>query len=484
MRLGIDGLVAGLVLVAAAGTATAEPLRYTFGAGKDLAYRVTIEAKLPNGLETRSGLLGYVPKSVDAETGRMTLECGSRLLTPGDATPRTPSSVTVTIGSRGEAVDGGGLTGAQLPFLLGPDWQLVFVALPHGEQKTWRGEREITVTAESWPYLPATVLEQKPRTAKEVVTYTLSNDMDPVVVIRSTSNLSVPQAGKAPAIQRSGMGQIVFDRAQGLVTSIETSYTIRTSENNVAVNIPVKVKVEMLAPQQAKAALAGPGSPLPGMVAPPEARGGASGAPEPVAATEAEVDMALRELNNGRQPKWIVLGKLAAMRVVASRQDAVIAAAGRVLQAQGQGPLQRTERLGAIRVLELWGTGREAALLAPIAADHGDAIQQMTAIRALAKMGTAEAAEAITAGLYSESAENVARASLIKMGATAEPAVIGLLKDGNAGVREEACGILAEIGTGASIAPMKAMMEREKSATAKRKVEQALRQVESRQPRP
>lgn len=112
-------------------------------------------------------------------------------------------------------------------------------------------------------------------------------------------------------------------------------------------------------------------------------------------------------------------------------------------------------RDAAARSLVAWvGPEQLPALQQMLTDEHF--VVRWEALKALGNLGTAEAAEAALAALNSDAA-NVARA-LRAIGPPAEPAAIQMLGHPERNVRVEACRLLGEIGSRASVAPLQQAM--------------------------
>jgi hypothetical protein len=99
----------------------------------------------------------------------------------------------------------------------------------------------------------------------------------------------------------------------------------------------------------------------------------------------------------------------------------------------------------AAEALAVWATpDAENALIKTSQSD--DVFLRGPAIKALGKLKSAKAAEAVAAQMYQQASRRDVSDALKAMGPVAEPATIALLNDRDMWVRSEACSVLKEIG--------------------------------------
>lgn len=134
-------------------------------------------------------------------------------------------------------------------------------------------------------------------------------------------------------------------------------------------------------------------------------------------------------------------------------QAEVIAEKKKDVAAAMQDVLQKTDhfaRISAVKALALWGGKDAAKSLAGLLEDK-DVFVRFAALDALGPLKVKETAPAIAARLTPLGDRMKASQALLAMGSDAESAVAKELKNNDWGVRLEACKILKEIGTAASL---------------------------------
>jgi hypothetical protein len=249
--------------------------------------------------------------------------------------------------------------------------------------------------------------------------------------------------GNEPRVSASGEGQIIFDRKAGLPKRVELQCKTLVATENVTRRSVITLRWERLEGGEREAAI----SPPP--------------APRPAEAAKLSSDelAPLMEKLKSEDPE---------ARQSAARQ----LAAGRI-----ESPSAKLLSLMATLANDRDDTVRNAALT--ILANHGttnhvptllkalgteDMGLRSTIVRGLGRLQDKRAADAladlVAAGpsdqLQHNSARNTEAAdALTRIGPTAEPAVLGLLKERSNVTRWQACGILKHIGTKKSLPTLK-----------------------------
>jgi len=138
-------------------------------------------------------------------------------------------------------------------------------------------------------------------------------------------------------------------------------------------------------------------------------------------------------------------------------------------------------RLAAAQALGFWGSKANAAGMIKALDDTFDMVR-LAVMPILGLWKVEEAAEPIAARLSEVSERLVAKKALIQMGSVAEAAVIKRLTAEDVIVRQEACDILAEIGTVERSVPALKNRSRDSSRQVALKAHDAVRRIESRGP--
>ena len=475
------GLTLMVLVIVAAGIAPALPSaaadapavpRYQFKAGEHYIYEINIEATLPDGKETLSGQSEYTVKSVDATTGQMTLVNRATLATRKEAKPVArpmgppmrrpgpfggpfsgPSYGTpreVVIDPQGTAIKYNG--DCQLPFLLGNLWQLLIDPLPAEGKQTWDLKRDIAITeAEDrfrWigPMMSRDSSGAR-RPGHETTTYTLGPVAAGIVTIQKKYELATAEkAGDAPAMEHVGTGQIKFDLKAGVPASVEMNLTIRINTENATVRIPTVVKARLLDAAEAAKIIRDQAA------AQEKVRATIAENAKPKPIDDAAIDQALTDLKAKDVFKVRAAADQLAKAIPIEARRAQVAAALEPLLTDRDHwiPISAAKGLGA------WGSKANVpALIAAL--NERDVFLRAAAMAALGNLKDPRAAEAIAKTFLDFASRRDAGNALRAMGAMAEPVVIPLLNDRDWGVQLEACKVLGDIGTAASLKPLQSL---------------------------
>ncbi len=483
-----------LTLSAAAADAGAPALpRYQFKAGEHYVYEINIEATLPDGKETLSGQSEYTVKSVDAMNGQMTLVNRATLTThkeakavarmgppmrrggpfggplsgPSYGTPRE-----VVIDPQGTAIK---YTGdCQLPFLLGNLWQLLIDPLPAQAKQTWEIKRDIAITEneDRFRWMGPMMSRESGgarRPGHETTTYTVGAAAGDVLMIQKKYELATEEkSGDAPVMEHMGSGQIKFDLKAGVPTSLDMNLTIRITNENVTVRIPTVVKAHLLdAAEAAKfdREQAATQDRLRAMVAEHA---------KPKAMDDAGIDRALSDLK--ARDSFKVTGaadQLAKAIPVEARRVQVAAALEPLLSDR-----DHWVPTSAAKALGVWGGKANVPALIAAANDH-DVFLRGAAMEALGNIKDPRGAAVIAKQFLDHGSRQAAAKALRAMGPAAEPVVLPLLNDRDWSVQLDACKLLADIGTTASIKPLQNLPPNT-NRLVEMEAEKAVKAIESR----
>ncbi len=153
---------------------------------------------------------------------------------------------------------------SNLPYLLGADRDLLIQPLSDENETTWKQKRVISIfdkkpeqRSNQWPPPPPWARQQQQptdgtvRTAHEAVTFTItSQDATQAKIQRKYELTSDEKVGDNPTLKETGEGEIVFDKARGLITSIDWKMNIEVNQKNITARIPVTVTARLLKPQE------------------------------------------------------------------------------------------------------------------------------------------------------------------------------------------------------------------------------------------
>jgi hypothetical protein len=142
-----------------------------------------------------------------------------------------------------------------------------------------------------------------------------------------------------------------------------------------------------------------------------------------------------------------------------------------------KGSMHIPDHLDAMAVWKIDGTDRAIAGLIgnPLHRQHSPAI-----IAALAKIGSKEAARAVSAGFTDETYGEIAARSLIEMGSVGEEFVVKFLDHRDEYMRTRAYEVLSEIGTEKSLQKLRSCIAKEKDPFLKDRVKEVIERIKQR----
>lgn len=436
-------------------------LQYRFQPKQQYYYSVNILADGDDEAVTFSGTIVYTVQSVDANGIRMTHAVSlprsvktkkgrSRIQVPmGPPRFEVAGPREMTINAFGNVISNAG--DSQISYLLGNKAELIIEPLSPQGQNRWNRtvETQISETSSGGSPFPfPTHLQSKKvtnMTATEVVNYEVASTAGNLAVIRKTSDLktNILENG-VPRIQMQGTGEIKFDLQAGVPQSGDYKATLTFTEGNTTERIPITVSYRRMEAGEIES-----------YKAQKEAQRAESEARlkkmrEPKAIGEVDITQALEDLKSNQQNVWkAALDKLVKAVPVESRREEVAAALEPLLKERDGGV-----RTDAAKALIVWGTPKSVPALIPLLGDES-VWARGAAMDALAATKDPKAAEALAERLDEFGVRGHASKALKAMGATAEKALVPLLKHKDWGVRLEACKILGEIGTNASISALR-----------------------------
>jgi hypothetical protein len=484
-------LLAVLVFLAdsALGQAAGSP-RYKFQPGGSLVYRVEIRADKGDEVEILSGFPEFRVQSLEAGQAKVLLsnpqlserterKPGARgiapLRFPSIRVPRTPFEFQgheVVLNERGQVASERGQS--QVSFMLGNLSSLIFESFPEDAQDNWSFTERQTISISQRSRFPRPRggdAEVERLNAEETTKYIVKESTaEQVQIQRDLTLKSIEKTADGPRLEQTLSGIYIFNRKTGLPQSITYDGHVIAREGNTTTRIPLTVRINHLTPaelqkvREEQVRLAAE--------AKTRADQQAAERKRPLAADErAEL---LAGLQSGEKSR--VRQALQKLKDKEPPQpDKELAQEISLQLASGDLFL----RQGAAEALEKWGTAAEAPLLIA-ALDDKHLFVTHAALRALGRLQDPAAVPAIAAKLKEPGTRNQAVQALKASGAAAEKDVLTLLAHDDWGVRMEACNILAEIGSGASLAPLKTAADGDANGLVKVRAKAAVEAVEKR----
>lgn len=233
------------------GSAAGKPLRYAWKAGESLAYSVEVKAAGDEDVETVTGHVSYVVRSVDGD--QAVLSYGSHL-TPVPRAPKPGRQMTVPLPafphgpvdlphgptgmlSRELRVDAAGKVvsqsgrGQALPHSLGAIERLIFDPLPRDGSQCWGSTGACVLTQTRFvPISPVSHFvreEEIMLPAVESASYQVVSNSGELVLIHKRYEIKSDESiGGESRVRISGEGMICFDAAAGAPRSIEFGGTL------------------------------------------------------------------------------------------------------------------------------------------------------------------------------------------------------------------------------------------------------------------
>jgi beta-lactamase regulating signal transducer with metallopeptidase domain len=453
----------------------AGPPRYRWKAGQVYPYAVRVEIRGLDEVETLEGLSTYAVR--DADDDGFVLEHQGRLASRIQARDGRPSFRPFRMGPYSSPFSGVGTPGlanptrfridpsgrileasgtSRLPYALGDLAFLVIAALPAEGRSSWEATSScatqqtdddppgVVLThpdiprpssssgggfgAPGLPFGPpslspfASVLS-RPEPARERLSYTLGTPSKGTVPIAKRYEMATEATEDGvPLIRLAGQGQMLFDLRAGVPLSYEFKGTFTDHSGGRRLRIPLTVSYKRVE-----------GTPAPG-----QSRA------KPEALTPGDLEGALADLTSGEASRARAAADLLARAEPDRARRPEVAGALASLLGDGDA----FTRQSAAKALGAWGSPRDTAALLPLVDDPSFAVR-WGAMEALGRLRAGSAATAIAERLKQDRA--AASAALKAIGPAAERPVIAALSHEDWPVRLEACHILQEIGTRASL---------------------------------
>jgi hypothetical protein len=491
LRIGLLLLIASLAV-----SARDAALRYKFSAGQTNVFAVEISVRSETGSEVTTGNVILATREVT--TNSVKLSCRGNLRTEIKRTPQRgpgfypgfypggmmqnvnvfPNDCEIELNDRGVELRDGGDYVLAVP--LGKLVQSIFEPLPArpGNEESndtvtvlddpfWLGPAEsfLGVRMNGQPFSMRFNMgypQQTPATltlSRHTSTQAKNSATDTMEWHQQTTLKSFTRNGTEPRLAATSESNFTFDRKAGLLTKIETQSDVSSQTETTSRKAKVAFKARRLTGDELVAALAPPPPP-----APPRKLSGAD--LEKITADLKSSDIetrraAVRQLNGAdvETPTDEFTGLVAAM---ALDSDSFT-------------------RMTAARFLGDHATTNEVPVLLKLLKDS-DWSSRQTATRALGKLKDERAIQPL-ADLIARSGNMYGQdtsTALINIGAPAEKAVIGLLDERNAETQRQACNILQQIGTAASLDALQKLVGDGEQSVSQAAVD-AIRAIKQRQ---
>ncbi len=367
-----------------------------------------------------------------------------------------------------------------LPGFMGPFSIMVLEQLPSVSRSTWSNSFAVTIVINDdnhdaiappgrfpprirpprFPGFPG--FPSEPESGQKItrvpgkirVVYTLQDSSGDQVKIKKDFDLEArEQAGGEPRIKLTGSGLLSFDNKLGVPRSLDYTATLTETEHDKVTRTPIRLiyRLEDLG-QQNVAQI--PAVPLQAekvadsvAAAPPVAEVAVKLSPD-------EIDKYLADLQGANAGRAI----LAATRLKQAvpfeeRRDEVLLALTVMLKEKD--PFRRKQ---AIEAMGTWA-GPEAIPVLIRCLDETALLVKLSAIDTLGQLKDERAAEPLARLVDQPGPRVQAVKALQSLGTKAEKAVLGLLMHPEPEVRQEACRLLQDIGTAASLPTLQVASE-------------------------
>jgi len=465
------------------------PLQYDFRPGQRYVYEVEISVDLGDQTFAVTGHSHYTVKRVDddeivlAHDGTLVAQRqpqqGASRFDPRyrEALSKFPASFggagEITISRTGQILKNS--SQAQLPFLLGPLSTLAIEPLSPRNQAQWETSSQLSVKGKRTQPAPAAArTTSRPRTrlgrladrsrqtsfvssGKEEALYTRGATKGELVKIKKHLELQSPGDGSGvPAMDKVSDGDLTFDLKSGVLKKSLYKETIKVNQSQA----PLTVSCRLLSDAEV--------AELDQIAARHKAENEARLAEQNRPLDDEYVRQLLQELKMPNKAR--AAADRLAQGPVNDQQAAVSEALAALLATSDD-----ITRCSAARALARWGISDSVpALIQALQSDNG--FLKSDVLQTLAVLKDDRAAEAVAKQLPLEPQQ--ASRTLIEIGPAVEPFVIPLLSDRDESVRQEACKILARIGTPKSKTALEPLSQGRGDAA--REAKKAMRQIETR----
>lgn len=451
-------------------------LRYHFAPGQTNAYNLQIEAQGESGREAVAGTFVVSARAVATNLiglswrGQLRPKLLGGMLPMMPYRPGYPASLSsYSYGLQNESreliIDEQGEIARQagdlaLPIPLGQLMASLVQSLPTEATDGWETAKDVFVLDEPLLQGPGTAFLNPPG-GMNYSGYYPGRPPQGVLAVRQKAKIKVKEVtpttvtlqktlsldsrmltGSEPRVSATGEGQIVLVRAGGLPKLVELECKSVIATENLSRRSVLSLRWQLLEGAERDKAIAPP-PPQPGpetKLTPEEL---AKLAEQLKSGDQAARQAAARELSGGRlgTPSSDLLAELASL--TSDPDDAI--------------------RRAALTVLANHGTKQDVPLLIK-ALNDPDAGVRATIAKGLGRLKDPRAIEPLVNLLatgqsdqpyYRPAGESAAAEALLRLGGSAEPAVLALLKEKNVETRIQACNILKQIGTKKSLGTLK-----------------------------
>ena len=493
-------------------------LRYAWKAGQDYLYKVKIEVDLGDESLEMTGNPSYHAVSVDVnravlrfrgtlvENRRPKAGSGGMVGAVGPRGPRGPGRmgprgigptgpIRPRMGPSFSPLSGVGLHGpmswseltvdpqgyitrqqgtSQLPFLLGNLSYLMIEPLAADSQPTWTVENDAgIIIRDGIPHFGPDASTEGFVPARERTVYTVESTTDSLVTIRKHYEFrAAATSGEKPPFEITGDGKYTFDKKQGVSGGLDFTMTVTFRKGGLSIDIPLKVTYDLL--DEAEQAMLAKEAEAARARMEQAARERDAQRKKPLSATEmADLMTALKSGDRTRMSRAL---RDLSLKSPEDPDPEVAKTLESMLVNQDDG----FTRKDAAKALETWAIKENVPALIRMLGDESPWVRQ-SAMKALARLQAAEAAEPIAARLVDLGDRAAASQSLKDLGPAAEAAVIEQLDSKDERARREACSILKAIGTSKCLPALEQTAKTDPSGFIKSAAKEAIAAVEMRQ---
>lgn len=396
--------------------------------------------------------------------------------------PREPGTVVSNTSDASDRDDGQFLADAWgevrkfrgnvcLPCLLGPLGTVAVDSLPANGEKTWKRQELLAVTLSGpasrdplggirpagfsmdrqrpLPFGPFIGPNEYERRCPAIwqARYSADKPTGTTVVIHKRLEIrTTDQTTTDPKLELVGSGEMVFDLAEGMPRTVKFSGKLTMREGGNSLNVPVRLRCERTSADESKPASDSSKTP------PAKARGGKDNSD----ADRLDVLLGdLRAKHRDWNKRFAALEELSLMTPVEQRREEVAKVLEGVLADKNY-----SARLSALRVVQIWRLRENVPAVIRLINPPESESMRRKAMETLGHSGDARAATPLAQRLKDTTDRASALRALCELGPAAEDAVLVLLNDVDADVREAACDVLGEIGGPKSITALKELSDR------------------------
>ena len=473
-------------------------LRYKFTIGQTNVFAVEVSVRSENGSEVTTGNVILVTREATMNSAR--LSCRGNLKSEIKRTPPRgpgfypgygfypggmmqnanpfPNDCEIELNDRGIELRDGGDDVLAVP--LGKLVQSIFEPLPvkSGDDSTtdtvtvlddpfWLGPAEnfMNVRMNGQPLMMRFNMgypQQTPAVltlSRQASIHAKSSKGDTMEWHKQTTLKSFTLNGTEPRLLATSESDFTFDRNAGLMTKIETQGDVSSQTETTSRQAKVAFKLRRLTGDELAAALAPPPPSMP-----------------PRKLSGPDLDKITGDLKSSDlETRRAAMRHLNGVDIEAPSGEFISLVAAMALDSDS------FVRMTAANFLGSHATTNEVPVLLKLLKDS-DWSSRQAAAKALGRLKDERAIQPLSdliargGGMYGQDASS----ALIDIGAPAEKAVIALLNERNADTQRQACNILQQIGTDASLDPLQKLVGDSDQSTSQAAVD-AIRAIKQRQ---